>query len=74
MIANKIVLTALISAIALGGAVGTADAKMRKHHMASARFAQTGLEESRSHEGAEGRGMERKEHRMLRKMRTHHQR
>ena len=74
MIANKIVLTAIISAIALSGAFGTADAKMRKHHVVSSRFVQTGLEESRSHEGTESRGMERKEHRMLRKMRIHHQR
>ena len=74
MIANKIVLTALISAIALGGAVGTADAKMRKHHIASSRSVQTSLEESRSHEGTESRSLERKEHRMFHKMRRHLQR
>ncbi len=59
MIANKIALTA----IAISGAVGTADAKMRKHQLSSSQVMQTRLAEIRTHEGTESRMAERRERR-----------
>ena len=63
MIANKIALTAIVSAIAISGAFGTADAKMRKHQLASSHVMQTRLAEIRTHEGTESRMVERREYR-----------
>lgn len=60
MIANKIALTAVVSAIAISGALGTADAKMRKNELASSHVMQTRLAEIRIHEGAESRMVERR--------------
>ena len=63
MIANKIALTAVVSAIAIGGAFGTADAKMHMHQLASSQVMQTRLAEIRSHEGTESRMVARREYR-----------
>ena len=63
MIANKIALTAIVSAIAISGAFGTADAKMRKHHLTSSQVMQTRLAEILTHEGTESRMVERREYR-----------
>jgi len=63
MITNKIALTAIVSAIAMGGAFGTADAKIRKHPLASSQVMQARLVEIRIHEGTERRMVERREYR-----------
>ena len=58
MNANRIVLTAIVSAIVIAGVVGTADAKHRNHRLTHAATTAVGLEKLEAAEGKEIPGNE----------------